>query len=313
MRSHSIRQRLSAATPRARVPATTLLAVAAAVALHAPFACAEPAPEARAAPAVAAASDVATDVRVERVRPKREKHPTLRFLKENRDFIRARFDLLREKPDDHSGSAAAIDPRFLSYQHMLREILSARDSLAVAEDLRQRRDLFQSVTALGELEKELDLMENLLAAQRGRLGVMQADFTGRQQTALAIVVSGYPGDGALATLTITLDDGAPISIALSDEQRESLRRGGMLELFHGLVEPREQVLSIAIGGEGWPADDAGFVTLDPARDRLTFLRMDLTPAHAAQGAASMRASTWLQDTALDGSMVRASDGTPIRP
>jgi hypothetical protein len=262
---------------------------------------------------VAAASDVATDVRVERVRPKREKHPTLRFLKENRDFIRARFDLLREKPDDHSGSAAAIDPRFLSYQHMLREILSARDSLAVAEDLRQRRDLFQSVTALGELEKELDLMENLLAAQRGRLGVMQADFTGRQQTALAIVVSGYPGDGALATLTITLDDGAPISIALSDEQRESLRRGGMLELFHGLVEPREQVLSIAIGGEGWPADDAGFVTLDPARDRLTFLRMDLTPAHAAQGAASMRASTWLQDTALDGSMVRASDGTPIRP
>ena len=32
-----------------------------------------------------------TEVKVESVRPKKEKHETLRFLKDNRDFIRAQF------------------------------------------------------------------------------------------------------------------------------------------------------------------------------------------------------------------------------
>src|SRR5262245_58388140 len=40
----------------------------------------------------AAAAQTETEVVVERVRPQREKHTTLQFLKQNRDFIRYRYD-----------------------------------------------------------------------------------------------------------------------------------------------------------------------------------------------------------------------------
>jgi hypothetical protein len=289
------------------------IVIAAAVFEPAVRAIAAPAPvaaPAAAAPApdLAAPAGAVTEVKVERIRPRREKHPTLRFLKENRDFIRARYDLLKEKPIHRQGAADAIDPRFLAYQRMLSEILAANDSLAAAEEARARRELFTSVTELGRLEEQLDLMERLLAEQRTRLGVLQADFTGRQQTALAIVVSGYPHDAAVSALTLRLDGGATIAVPLSPEQCESLRHGGMLQVFHGLVEPREQVVEVALGGDGWPAQDAGFVTLDPERDRLTLLRLDLSPAQPARGASSMLASTWLHDAGL-----HASDGPPSQP
>lgn len=240
----------------------------------------------------------ATEVKVERVRPKREKHPTLQFLKENRDFIRARFDLLREKPLDSDGGAAPIDARFLAYQRMLNDVRTGRDSVATAEEARARQTLFASVTELGRLESELDLTERLLAEQRGRLAVLQEDFTGRQQTALVIVVSGYPAAAAVAGVALTLEDGATLTVPLTPEQRESLRKGGVLQVFHALVEPRQQVLQIALVGEDWPADGTGYVTLEPVRDRLTFLLLSLTPAQPGSGASSILASTWIHDAGL---------------
>jgi hypothetical protein len=253
---------------------------------------AAPAPKASLPPGV-------TAVKVERARPQRQTVATLRFLKENRDFIRSRFDRLEEKPAGQPGVANAIDPRFLAYQRMLAEAGAAQDSAAVADQARQRRELFSSVTQLGELEAQLDLLDRLLADQRSRLAALQVDFAGRQQTALSIVVSGDPGEAPLSAVGIRLEDGARMSIAITDPQREALRHGGVLQIFHGLIEPREQVIEVTIGRDSSAAP--GFITLDPARDRLTFLRLDVSPLRAAEGASSLLASTWVLDTELHAS------------
>ncbi len=270
--------------PRLRAAAGALAALAALVPLAG-------------APSPARAQEPAP-VTVERERPRKEKLPTLRFLKENRDFIRARYDLMRQKPGGGTGDAGDLDPRFLAYQEMLRDALAARDSVAAADDSLARRQLLASITELGGLEQQLDLMDRLLAAQRTRLGVLQADFTGRQQTALLVVLSGYPAGATVERVSVTLEDGDTLTVALTDEHRASLRQGGVVQVFHGFVEPREQAVEVAIAGDRWPAGDAGYLTLDPARDRLTLLRLDLSTVQPARGAASIQAQTWLHDASL---------------
>jgi hypothetical protein len=216
-------------------------------------------------------------------------------VKENGYYIRARLDLLKQTPLDRRGDAGEIDPRFLAYSRMLADILAAKDTVAAAEDARQRQQLLESVTQLGSLESQLDLMERLLAEQRARLGVLQANFTGDQTTALMVVLRGYPSDVALTGVAITIEDGATLRVPLAPEQRESLKRGGIVEVFHGFAEPREQVIEVTIAGDPWPSGDSGFVTLDLMRDRLTFLQLDLSTVQPAQGGASIKASTWLHD------------------
>jgi hypothetical protein len=236
-----------------------------------------------------------TAVKVERVRPEKEKLGTLRFLHENRDFIRAQYDRLRERALSRRGTAEPIDPRFLDYARLLAEIQAAQDSLARAEDARARQHLLESITQLGGLEQQLDLMERLLVDQRTRLATLEDDFTGHQQTALMVVVSGYPGAAPISEITVALDDGDSVRVPLSDEQRQSLRQGGVIELCHRFVEPRQQVIAFTLRGDAWPGGNSGFVTLEPARDRLTFLRFDLSQVEAAQGGASVQASTWLHE------------------
>jgi hypothetical protein len=242
-----------------------------------------------------AGAEVTRSVLVERVQPKKEKLPTLRYLKENRDFLRARYDLLRQKPGGLVGDANAIDPRFLAYQAMLREVMTSRDSVAVAADSLDRLQLLASIMELGKLEDRLDLMDRLLAEQRTRLGVLQEDFTGRQLTALMVVVSGWSAQAPVTGVRITLEDGDTLTVPLTAQHRASLQKGGVVQIFHGFVEPREQVVEVAITGDRWPAGDTGYVTLDPARDRLTLLRLDLTSVRPDLGAAGIEANTWLHD------------------
>ena len=249
-----------------------------------------------------------TEVRVERAVPGREKHPTLRFFKANRDFLRARFDQLRAHPAGHGGDAEAVDPRFLAYRKLIAEASTAGDSLTAADENEKRRQLFESVTELGMLESQLDQMDRLLAEQRRRLAILQADFAGRQRTTLAVVVSGLPAGEAVSSIGLKFEGGDSLTIPLSAEQRQSLLKGGILEVFHGLVEPREQVFQVVLGGDDHAAASSGWLTLDPARDRLTYLRLDLSPVHAAEGASSLVASTWVLD-ANSGS----SDGTEKQP
>ncbi|MBI1795904.1 MAG: hypothetical protein HYR74_02520 [Candidatus Eisenbacteria bacterium] len=255
-----------------------------------PLAGSAPAPP----PAAPLAPPAATPVTVERVRPEKEKLPSLEFLRANRDFIRARFDLLRERPATSRGEAAAIDPRYLAYERMLAEIHAARESVAVVDDDMARQQLFASVTELGRLENQLDQMDRLIGDQRLRLQTLQDDFTGRQRTALMVVVTGDPGDG-VAEVDVTLEGGGRLTVSLFAAQRAALRQGGVVEVFHGFIEPRDQVVEVGLIGPTCPAGDRGFVSLSPVRDRLMFLRLDLAPVQPGQGAAAIHASTWLHE------------------
>ena len=176
---------------------------------------------------------------------------------------------------------------------------SALTFALVTDLVRNRADIGKvtSITQLGQLEAELDLMDRNLAQQRERLGVLQADFTGQQKTELIVVVSGYPQAAGLDEVAVTPEDAAPRVLALTPEQRETLRTGGVVQVFHGFVEPRAQSLALRITGGQWPGGDSAFVRLDPPRDRITMLRLHLAPLDT-RGAASIEATTWLHDEQL---------------
>jgi hypothetical protein len=256
-----------------------------------------PAPTGTAATAPSApapAATPATPVTVERVRPDRDRLPSLTFLRANRDFIRARFDLLRERPAGQTREGTTIDPRYLAYEKMLADIHAARESVSVVDTDLSRQALFASVTELGRLETQLDQMDRLIGDQRVRLQALQNDFTGRQRTALMVVVSGDPGDGVVQ-VDVQLENGGVLSVPIYVRQREALKRGGVIEVFYGFVEPRDQVVTIGLTGPACPAGDRGYVTLSPVRDRLLFLKLDLSSVRPGQGAASIHASTWLHE------------------
>lgn len=236
-----------------------------------------------------------TTVRIERERPQKERIPTLRFLKANRDFIRARFDRLRQESRESAAGAGELDPRFLLYRQLLSEVAAGKDSVQVNLDARERAGLFASVSDLAALEHELDLMERMLDAQRARLGVLQKDFAGRQRTELDLVLTGAPLAGRVDSVAIVFEDGTRAAAAIDSTQRAAMLHGATFELFHGLIEPREQVLDLALIGEGWSQTGHGFVTLEPTRDRITFLKLDLSHASPARGIASVVAGTWLLD------------------
>lgn len=244
-------------------------------------------------PVARAQSETVTTVTIERERPKRERVPTLRFLKANRDFIRARFDRLRQESRESAAGAGELDPRFLLYRQLLTEVAAGKDSVTRSADARERAALFASVHDLGLLERELDQMERLLDAQRARLGVLQQDFAGRQRTELDVLLTGASLVGRVDSVVVTLEDGSRVASALNETQRNSLKHGGMFEVFRGLVEPREQVIDVAFVGEGWSSVGHGFITLEPARDRLTFLKLDLAQSHPARGITSVVAGTWV--------------------
>lgn len=242
-----------------------------------------------AAPAIAgeAPGETPTEVRVQRVKPDRPKLPTLRFLAANRDYLRAELDRLRTSTVRVRGEAAAIDPRFLRYGEMVAAAHAAGDSAAAADSARAGRELFASVTELGGLEDELDLLDRALARQRERLAALQADYAGEQRTSLAVVLSGWPGDGAPTALTLALEDGTREAVSLSPGQCDALRAGGAVQVLHRLVEPREQLFAVAFGDAAAP----GWLELEPARDRVNLLRLDLSRL-ASGDAASVAATTW---------------------
>ena len=231
-----------------------------------------------------------TSVRVQRVKPDHPKLATLRFLGANRDYLRAELDRLRVQSVKRNGDAVAIDPRFLKYGDMIVAANAAGAVAAAVDSARAGRLLFASVTDLGMLEFELDQMDRALAAQRDRLAVLQADYAGDQRTALAVVLSGWPGDSAPRSLTVSLEDGTQETVTLSPAQVDALRAGGAVQVLHRLIEPREQAFAVAFGAGSAP----GWLELEPARDRLNLLRLDLSRL-AAGDATSLAATTWILD------------------
>jgi len=240
-------------------------------------------------------------VKVERIKTKKEKHPTLRFLKANLDFIRGEIDRLRESTVDRDDEAAELDPRFLALQDMLHQIIAARDSIASESEELEAREFLASVTELGELEGQLDLMESLLEEQTGRLARLQEDFTGRQRTALLVLVRGWPAAGSPSPIQLIEEDGSTTTIELSEAQRTSLHQGGLAEIYYEFVEPREQTFEIRLGTTDPATDAPGYITLEPERDRITFLELDLGGLAAGSGVDGLTASRWVADeTVLTG-------------
>jgi hypothetical protein len=243
----------------------------------------------------AQAAPAQTDVRVERATPRAARLPTLTFLRDNRDFLRASLDATRQRTMARGGSAGAVDPRFMAYRDLMAHATAAGDSMARAESKRRTRELLASVTELAQLETQLDQFDRTLDDQRVRLALLQRDFTGDQRTALAIVLSGYPSRVSLSSVTLALDDSTSVRIPLTETQVAALKGGGVVQVFHGYVEPREQLVRVGLPGVGDEAGDAGYVTLDPARDRLTMLKLELSQVEAGDGALGLRATTWLND------------------
>ena len=265
------------------------------------------------APGVARAQqDTVIIVQVERERPEREKQPTLRFLKANRDFIRSRLDRLRLDQREGHTRAEDLDPRFLTYRQLLADVAQAKDSVTRAADARERELLFQRIEHLAHLENELDQLEQLIGSQQARLAFLQADFAGRQRTELEVVLTGGPIEGEVDSVSVTLEDGSRVVAALDDTQRRSLRYGGALRVFRGLVEPRAQSIEVRLVGEGWTQTGPGHISLDPPRDRLTMLKLDLAKAHPSRGLASVVASTW-QFEPVPHAPPTAAEPDPDRP
>ena len=236
-----------------------------------------------------------TPVELSGSRPARQVLPTLRFLKANADFLRTRFELFAPDPRVQGSAAQTLDPRFLSYRKMLAEIAAAKDSVARSAEARERSALFASVADLAELEVELDQMERVLAAQEARLGTLHTDFAGRQRTELTVLLTGGALAGRVDSVVVKLEDGTGVVSGLDDTKRRAIKLGGMLEVFRGLVEPREQVIEVRFVGEGWNQTAPAFLRVGPARDRLTFVKLDLSGAAPVRGMSSVSAGTWLSD------------------
>jgi len=243
-------------------------------------------------------AETAAEVKVERVRPKTARLAMLRFLKANRDFIRSRYDVTRDTPVAASGDALAVDPRFLAYQQLLASVSAGRDTVARDDASARQREYLARVGELADLESQLDRMERLLAVQRERLGVVQADFTGHPLTELVVVASGDPGAEAPASLSVALETGDTLVTTLTEDQRRVLSHGGAVQLYRGFIEPRSQVVDLALAGGAWSGGQHGFLSLDPPRDRITLVRLDLAGVSPAAGMSGVHASVWLHDGRL---------------
>jgi hypothetical protein len=244
-------------------------------------------------PAVCVADAVETVVEVERVEHEKPEHPTLRFLGENRDFFRARLDDLRVRESAlRRLQAQGIDPRILDFQRMLEEIRAARDTASAGDERARARALLQSVQDLAALEHEMDRMEKLLDEQEARLARIAEDFVGEQKTTLVVVLTGVPGRGSPKTVILGTEDGDAAHIGLSEPDRLSLAAGGATELLHELVEPRRQTLAISLQGDGWTQAAPWEVVVEPERDRITFLELDLDGVDPADPGADVATRTW---------------------
>jgi hypothetical protein len=234
-------------------------------------------------------------VKVERVRPQREKLSTLRFLTENRDFLRARMDELKQVLLARDHRPVPMDERFLRLSEMMQELASASDSLAVAERDLEQREFLTSVGELAALESELDLLADLLARQGTRLIELERDFLRGQETALIVVVRGFPAETPPHRLLLTDESGDTVRTAFTSEDRLSLSTGGMAQVFHEFVEPREQTWEVGFEGPGWTQRAPVYVSLEPERDRLTFLELDLTRLRPEPETMGLDARAWVHD------------------
>ena len=235
---------------------------------------------------------VVETLEVERDETKAPKQPSLRFLKDHRVFVRSQLDKLSTRVTrEHTSNAALIDERFLHLQEMSEAIAAARDTIGAEQALASERALFASVGQLATLEASLNLMDSLLTDQRNRLLWLERDFLGHQETSLVIVIRGVP-DGNVPERIVISEELDITRVELTAEQCASLAQGGIAQIYHEFVEPRAHSIEVRLEGNAWSASPASVVTLDAARDRLTFLELDLSRLDREQANQGLVTRVW---------------------
>jgi len=224
---------------------------------------------------LASAQEKDFEIAVEKADYDRLDEETLRFLRENRDFLRAQLDRLRQLRVEVDRSPLELSARDLLLRELMAEIDAGEDSLAYEKSLLARQELMQSVGELEGLEDQLDRLQTLLDQQADRLMRIEADYADRQRTALLIYVQNFPSDSAPAGIILEDEGSTRWRIELDSAQQEALRAGGAAQLLHEFVEPREQTYSIRFVGGGFDEQPARELHVAPVRDRLNLLSIDL--------------------------------------
>jgi len=241
---------------------------------------------------LAAASEPVATTEVKRNEAKDVDYPSLQFLRDNRVFVRGQLDRLRLMTTfNEEAGAQMLDDRLLRLQEMAVAIAAARDTVGDEEAALARRELLDSVTQLGELDQQLVLMETLAGDQRLRLQELEADFLGNQETAIVILVRGLPSDNTPGGITLS-EDNTVLQVPLTAAEQTSLRQGGVAQIFHRFVEPRAHVYKVGFQGPAWDALPGIEVPVNAARDRITFVELDLSRLSVASADHGLAARVW---------------------
>lgn len=236
-----------------------------------------------------AGDDDVRSIKVEREKPKREKHETVQFLRDNVAFLRSRIDALREKAIQRDSEGDELDPRYLAFIDMLEQREDAEARLGGAA---QRDSLLESIADLAAIEAHLEELEQMLADQEMRLLYLHEDYVGHQQTSLVVLLEGVP-QVPLTAITVRFEGGADVRIPFDTDVQTVLQRDGLVQLFHDYMEPREQWVELTlVTPQG--ALVPGYVELAPVRDRLNYLRFDISGFQATAGPESLEATLWAQ-------------------
>ena len=236
----------------------------------------------------------APEVEIQRLEEKEPKVETLRFLKENRDFFRAQLDLLRLTfGDRYFGNGDNLDRRSLMFQELLAQARAQEDSSAAAGDRDRARLALESVTELAALENEMARMEEMLGQQRNRLSLLEQDYQGHQETALIVLLAGVPSSGVPDEVLFCEEGGDTYRVSLTSLDRSALAEGGLAQLFHAFVEPRELHFHVSVEGEGWNGSSDQPVVVEPERDKLNFVEINLSSLGSSPQA-SIPTRTWVR-------------------
>jgi hypothetical protein len=237
-----------------------------------------------------AQTERSAELRVESTRLEKDPPESLRFLRDNRDFLRARLDRLRT-----SVHWRDLDARPLSeHQRWLRDTdlarIAAEDSLDREQGEIARRDLLDRIEDLAAVEAQLDRLEGLVDAQAARLTEIAGDYAGRQETAVALLATGLPDEDLTALLVENLD-GETVRVRVDAALRAALAGGALTELLHEFVEPRSTSVQISMELADGSRHPLGSLDLQPVRDRLNFVRLDFA---SAEDGAPWTVTSWLR-------------------
>lgn len=235
------------------------------------------------------AVDDAVPVTVRREKPDRLKKPTLRFLQENLDFLRAQIDGLHWEADRHDADGSVVDPTWMHYLELQQAAeRSVSDVERIGEESRQR-ELLESVAELVAVEESLQRLSNALDGHEERLQELHEDYVEDHVTSLVVLLQGTVDPG-IQSATLTREDGRVVDVSFDGAIAGSLESGAIVELDHDFVEPRWQWLELSFGGAA--SIEPVYLEIEPLRDQLNFVQIDLGSVRATSPAEEWSVTSW---------------------